>query len=88
MTMSCRLCSSERQTEFGTEMIVHCSGLKNLDQPGVLAFPKISVCLDCGFADFRLAEPELALLAERTCTNPSIRTRIMDQHRGWTRNCA
>jgi hypothetical protein len=88
MTMSCRLCSSQRQTEFRTEMIVHFSGLKNVDQAGVLAFPMISVCLDCGLADFRLAEAELALLADRTCTNPSIRTRIVDQHRGWTRNCA
>jgi hypothetical protein len=44
-------------------MIIHFSGLKNLDKPGVWVFPKLFVCLDCGFSEFTVPEPELALLA-------------------------
>jgi hypothetical protein len=45
-------------------MMIHFSGLPNIDNPGVPAFPKIAVCLDCGFSRFSIAEPELSLLAE------------------------
>jgi hypothetical protein len=61
--MSCRLCASERQTQFVTEINIHFSGLKNLNKPSVLAFPKISICLDCGFSAFVLTGAELALLS-------------------------
>jgi hypothetical protein len=37
--MSCRSCSSNNQTEFGSEIIIHFSGLKNLDVPTVMVFP-------------------------------------------------
>jgi hypothetical protein len=61
--MSCMSCASNYQTEFTGEMIIHFSGLKNLEKPGVHAFRKLSVCLNCGFSYFSVAERELALLA-------------------------
>ena len=62
--MYCELCQSDSQTEFTAEMMIHFSGLPHIDNPGVRAFPKIAVCLDCGFSRFSIAEPELSLLAE------------------------
>jgi hypothetical protein len=61
--MPCSLCASCNQAEFVAEINIHLSGLKNVDNPGVLAFPKLLVCLDCGFTQFTAPEAELALLA-------------------------
>jgi hypothetical protein len=44
--------------------IIHFSGLKNLDKPTVMVFPKIMVCLDCGLTEFTIPEAELRLLGE------------------------
>jgi hypothetical protein len=44
-------------------MMMHFTGLKHVDQPGVWLFPKLLVCLDCGASWFRVPEKELALLA-------------------------
>ncbi len=38
--------------------------MKGLDKPTVWAFPKLLVCLDCGFTEFQVEESELRLLAE------------------------
>jgi hypothetical protein len=54
--------------EFSTEVMIHFTGLKNQDTPGVLLFPKFLFCLDCGFARVTIPETELALLAESTST--------------------
>jgi hypothetical protein len=70
--MSCMLCGSGNQTEFPAEMIIHFSGLKNLDKPGVWAFPKLLVCLDCGSSQFTVSESELALLADGAGTKRSL----------------
>jgi hypothetical protein len=64
--MSCPACASGNQSEFPVEMIIHLGGLKNLDNPGVRAFPKLSICLDCGFSQFTVPETELLMLAART----------------------
>jgi hypothetical protein len=49
-------------------MIIHFSGLKNLNKPGAWVFPKLLVCLDCGFSQFTVPVAELALLAKGTGT--------------------
>ncbi len=33
-------------------MMIHFPSRKNRDKPGVLLFPKILICLDCGFSQF------------------------------------
>jgi len=67
--MHCELCRSSNQSEFAVEMMIHFSGLKNLDDAGVPAFPKISVCLDCGFSRFFTGQKELARLKKRRATS-------------------
>jgi predicted nucleic-acid-binding Zn-ribbon protein len=60
--MTCRSCGSENQTKFSAEINIHFLGLKNMDKSAVLVFPKLLVCLDCGFTEFITAETELRLL--------------------------
>jgi hypothetical protein len=61
--MPCMLCRSDNEAEFSTEMLIHCAGLKNVDEPGVLVFPTLLVCLDCGSSRFTVLEEELESLA-------------------------
>ena len=62
--MSCKLCSSTNETEFAAEIMIHFSGRRHLENPGVLTFPRISVCLDCGSTRFTIPETELSLVRE------------------------
>jgi hypothetical protein len=62
--MTCKSCSSENQRKFNSEINVHLSGLKNLDKPPVFVFPKLLICMDCGFAEFAIPETELHMLGE------------------------
>jgi hypothetical protein len=62
--MSCRLCSSSNEAEFTAEMMIHFSGRKHLENPGVLVISELLVCLDCGSTRFRIAETERNLLRE------------------------
>jgi hypothetical protein len=75
--MSCPLCKAVNQSEYPAEMIIHFPGLRNVDKPGVLLFPKLLVCLDCGFFQSVVPEHELALLEESTLT-PSLAVDVMD----------
>jgi len=61
--MHCPQCASDTQAEFSTEINIHFSGLRNIDRPGLLVFPKLLVCLECGYSRFTTPKPELALLA-------------------------
>lgn len=60
--MSCKSCHSENQREFNGEIAIHFPGLKGLDKPIVWVFPKLLVCLDCGFTEFAVPEVELRVL--------------------------
>jgi len=62
--MSCKSCGSENHAQYGAEINIHYQGLENADKPAVLAFPKLTVCLDCGFTEFTIPEAELRLLGE------------------------
>lgn len=66
--MSCSLCSSAKEAVFTAEMMIHFSGRKHLENPGVLTFSEILVCLDCGSTRFRIDETELNLLREGSAT--------------------
>jgi hypothetical protein len=41
---------------------LHFRGLEGLNKPIVWVFEDVSVCLDCGFAQFVVAEGELEVL--------------------------
>ena len=64
--MQCTLCQSLNFAEFSAEMMIHFSGLRNIDHPGVPAFPKVLVCLNCGSSHFTVPATNLALLESRT----------------------
>jgi hypothetical protein len=61
--MSCPLCGSSNQTGLTAEVVIHFSGLKNLDKPGVWVFSELLVCLDCGCSHFTVPERELLSIA-------------------------
>jgi hypothetical protein len=62
--MACRSCQAENVTEFGAEISIHFPAPERLDEPPVLVFPNLVVCLRCGFTNFTLPETELRQLAE------------------------
>ena len=55
----CSSCGSSNQAEFSSEMIIHFTGRENLDNPGVWAFSKLLICLECGFSSFTAPLAEL-----------------------------
>jgi hypothetical protein len=58
----CTSCQSDNLKTFTGEIAIHFLGLKGLDKPIVWVFPGISVCLDCGLAQFAIPENELEVL--------------------------
>jgi hypothetical protein len=60
----CRSCGLKNQAEFSSEINVHFPHLQDLDKPAILVFPKIVVCLDCGFTEFTIPEAELRRLRQ------------------------
>lgn len=63
--MPCKKCGSGQQREYTSEMGVHVEEHGDLDRQAVLLFPRLLVCLECGFTEFTLSESELPLLARR-----------------------
>jgi hypothetical protein len=61
--MHCSLCQSSNQAEFTAEMMIHFDGRRCLDNPGVLVFPKVLICLNCGFSRFTTQKTDLGRLA-------------------------
>jgi hypothetical protein len=61
--MLCPSCGVGNPVEFGSEMMLHVIGLKNVNNPGVWLFPRVLICLVCGVARFSVPEAELASLA-------------------------
>jgi hypothetical protein len=62
--MSCKSCKSDNRSDFGGEVVIHFTGLKGLDKDPVWVFPKLMVCLDCGFTEFSIPETELQFLRD------------------------
>ena len=63
--MPCKKCGSEDQTEFGAEISVHFQGHGDSDKQAILLFPKLLVCLECGFTEFVISETDLPQLSMR-----------------------
>lgn len=70
--MSCKSCLSEHQSNLTSEIAIHFPGLKGLDKPIVWVFPKVLVCLDCGFAEFTVPEGKLSVLAKGTAVEGAV----------------
>ena len=64
--MSCKSCLSEHQSNLNGEIAIHFPGLKGLEKPIVWMFPKLLVCLECGFTEFTVPERELGVIVKGT----------------------
>lgn len=62
--MRCITCESEDQRQFQAEINIHFAGLEALNKAGVLLFPTVLICLNCGSAQFTIPEKELRQLSE------------------------
>ena len=62
--MSCKSCQSENERTLNGEVAVHFPGLNGLGKPIVWVFPKLLVCLNCGFTEFEIPKAELRRLVE------------------------
>ena len=62
--MACRSCQSENQRSFGGEINIRLSRREGIRMPTVMVFPKLVVCLECGFTEFVVEKEELRRLAE------------------------
>jgi hypothetical protein len=72
----CRSCGSNNQTQFGSEIMIHFSGLKNLDKPSVMVFPKILICLDCGVTELTVPKAEFDQLGEQGVMSMAVRAGV------------
>ena len=62
--MPSKSCGSVNQKKFSAEMGIHFPELKNIDKPVVRVFPELTVCLDCGTAEFTVPKVEVRQLAK------------------------
>jgi hypothetical protein len=60
--MTCKGCQSDKQSAFNGEIAIHFPGLEGLNKSIVWVFPKLVVCLHCGFAEFAVPQRELQVL--------------------------
>lgn len=60
--MNCKRCASDKLNNFGGELAIHFSGLRNLGKPHVWVFPMLGVCLNCGFVEFVVPAEQLEQL--------------------------
>jgi hypothetical protein len=69
--MNCVSCRSGNQAEFPAEVMIHFSGIRHIHSPAVLVFPKVLVCLDCGFSSFTTPGTELHELGKGVASSLS-----------------
>ena len=57
--ISCRACRSVNQIEFPAEINIHFPGPENFETPTVWVFPRLLVCLNCGFTEFFIRDTDV-----------------------------
>ena len=60
--MPCGRCASRNQSPFLSETSVHFRDPKDLTRSPIMIFPVLTVCLDCGLAEFEFPKEELRCL--------------------------
>ena len=63
--MPCKSCQSENLRSFNGELGIHHPGREGLDKSLVFVFPVLMVCLNCGFAEFTVPQPQLQKLGKK-----------------------
>lgn len=61
----CKSCGSWHLVRLSTETCLHFPGLSGLKRGPIFVFPKVTVCLDCGFVQSSLSTEELRLIRGR-----------------------
>jgi len=65
LSITCPSCSTNNKRTLNGEIALHFDGgLQDLEKPIVWSFPKILVCLNCGFAEFVLEDAPLQSLRQ------------------------
>ena len=64
LIMHCQSCHSANQTAYPAEVNIHFPGLDGLEKPSVFVFPRLLVCLDCGYTQFTLSNIQLLQLKD------------------------
>lgn len=59
--MSCKMCGSQDQTQFYSEMNIHFPEFK-IRTDTVWVFPPLLICMNCGFTELHIEEAELRQL--------------------------
>jgi hypothetical protein len=60
----CKSCGSENQRQLEAEINIHFPLNKALENPAVLVFRDLLVCLNCGFTEFTILEADLQKLTK------------------------
>lgn len=58
--------SYDNKRVFNGEVAIHFPGIKGLDIPVVWVFPKLTIYLNSGVAQFEIPESELQVLRDRS----------------------
>ena len=66
ITTPCRFCTSGHVRVFSAEMNIHFPGMENVTKPSVMAVPPVTICLNCGCADFVVHGEPLEQLRDRS----------------------
>ena len=57
--MSCSACHSRNLREFDSEITIHIDqGIDDLTKSNAVVFPKITICMDCGFMQGQIKEDD------------------------------
>jgi hypothetical protein len=54
--MSCKRCVADNLKDFNAELGIHFPGYQGLSKRLVFAYPKLTICTNCGFVEFELSE--------------------------------
>jgi len=65
-TNPCKSCGTPKRFTFTSEIAIRFAGVEGLTEPIVFAFPEMTICLDCGLAEFVIPERELEVLRTET----------------------
>jgi hypothetical protein len=72
--MSCKRCGADERKDFNGELAIHFPGMDGIHKPIVWVFPKLLVCLCCGFGEFVVPDEQVAQLKDGDLQVQSHRT--------------
>lgn len=67
--MTCPHCGLGTRERFNAEVAIRFRGIEGLNKPTVLVFPELSLCLNCGTAEFVVTKEERDVLSRGEVVN-------------------